>query len=476
MFSCNNFMPMGAARSLVRRGAEVVIATGTWPEVVTVAGIGSKEMFPVLSLATTSPPTLSPRPFLVPMSYPASGNVRCLAEVVKSYNWRRVIVIYEDDDYGSIAAIASLLSNALNVVGSDVIDHIAFPPVDTLSNPRASVQKQLKRTRRHLSKVYIILRSSPSLAVHLFEEAKALGMMEKGHVWIANDDITTLLDSTFAPSFVSSNMQGVVGIMTYFTEASNPYQVFYAEFQRRFKADYGSKGDPGKFAVRAYDAVHAIAHAAVETKTRRSNTLLEEGILSSNFIGLSGLIRFRSDGGLPEGKGYSAFRVVNVGGKSYRELGFWLEGFGFYKEEGEMVRRGQQVDALSPVYWPGGPERVPSGWGKLRIGVPARTAFDQFVLVEYEGKRVKQVTGFCIDVFKETLKNLKYDIEYDFFPFDGTIDELVNKIPSKVWNALLLMPFYFFQDTRVLGDHINWIFLMPSSLSIRHGLERGIDL
>ncbi|XP_010910252.1 glutamate receptor 2.7 [Elaeis guineensis] len=423
------------ARSLMKRGAEAVIATGTWPEVVTLAGIGSKERIPVLSLATTSPPTLSPRPFLVRMSYPASGQARCLAQVVKSYNWRRVIVIYEDDDYGSITAMASLLFDALNTVGSEVIDYIAFPPVDTLSNPRASVQKELKRIRRHLSRVYIILQSSRLLTVSLFEEAKELGMMAKGHVWIANDDTTTLLDSTLEPSFISSHMQGVVGIKTYFDETSDSYQVFKAEFQRKFKADYGSKGEPGKFAVRAYDGVHAIAHAAVETKTMRSNTLLE-GILSSHFMGLSGFIRFRSDGGLPEGKGYSAFRVVNVAGKSYRELGFWLEGFGFYKEEGEMVRHGERVDALSPVYWPGGPERVPSGWGKLKIGVPTTATFDQFVKVEYDERRmVKKVTGFCIDVFNETLVHLKYDLEYEFLAFNGTYDNLLNQIPLKVYDA-----------------------------------------
>ncbi|EHA8590826.1 glutamate receptor 2.7 [Cocos nucifera] len=433
----NGFDPLqinANGRSLIERGAEALIATGIWPEVITVASIGEKARIPVLSLATTSPSTLFPRPFLVRMSYPASSQVRCLAEVVKSYNWRRVIVIYEDDDYGGITAMASLLSDALNIVGSEVVDYIAFPRMDILSNPRARVQKELKRICRHLSKVYIILQSSRLLTVYLFKEAKELGMMAKGHVWIANDDITTLLDSTLAPSFISSYMQGVVGIKTYFNETSNPYHDFYVEFQRRFKAENRSKGEtyfePGKFAVRAYDAVHAIAHAAAETKMR-SNMLLE-GILSSNFMGLSGLIRFRRDRGLPEGRGYSAFRVVNVVGRSYRELGFWLERFGFYEEEGEMVSRGQGVDALSPVYWPGGPERVPGGWGKLRIGVPARTAFDQFVKVDG-----KNVTGFCIDVFSETLKRLSYELEYEFFPFNGAYDELVNQIPLKVYDAVV---------------------------------------
>lgn len=440
----NSIDPLQAsanAESLIKWGAEAIIATGTWPEVATVAGMGDRARIPVLSLATTSPSTLSPRPFLVRMSYPASGEVRCLAEVVKSYNWRRVVVIYEDDDYGSVAAMASILSYALDDVGSEIADHIAFPPLDTHSDPKATVQKELKRIHRHLSKVYIILRSSPSLAIYLFDQANELGMMAKGHVWIANDDITSLLDSTLPPSFISSYMQGVVGIRTYFNEkSSDPYHNFYAEFQRRFKAENGSVWEsyfePGKFAVRAYDAVHAIAHGAVETKIDEEKTTLLEGILSSKFVGLSGLIRFRRDGGLPEGKGYSAFRVINVVGKSYRELGFWLEGFGFYKEEGEMLRRGPRVDALTPVYWPGGPERVPSGWGKLRIGVPAHTTFNQFVkVVEYEGSRVKEVTGFCIDVFKETLKHLKYDLEYEFFRFVGTYDDLVNQIPLKVYDA-----------------------------------------
>lgn len=127
-------------------------------------------------------------------------------DLVKSYNWRRVIVLYEEDNYGSISgSIIPLLSNALKAIGSDIDYQAPFPPLDSVSKPNTMLHQKLERINRRLCKVFIVLRwSSPSLALDLFKEAKALGMMDKGNVWITGDDITTLVDSAFTPSFVSS--------------------------------------------------------------------------------------------------------------------------------------------------------------------------------------------------------------------------------------------------------------------------------
>jgi len=44
-------------------------------------------------------------------------------------------------------------------------------------------------------KVFILAKSSVSMPVILFTEAKKLGMMSEGYVWIMNEDVTSLLDS-----------------------------------------------------------------------------------------------------------------------------------------------------------------------------------------------------------------------------------------------------------------------------------------
>ncbi|XP_008781483.2 glutamate receptor 2.7-like [Phoenix dactylifera] len=433
-------MRLNAAKNLIDWGAEVIVSTVPWPEADTVAVLGSQAKIPVLSLAANPPLALAPRPFLVRVSYPDSGQVQCLADLVKSYNWRRVIALYEDDAYGSISTTIALFSNYLRDVGSDIAYGAAFPPMDSLPDPKAAVRRELDRVRSQLPKVYIIVRASSLLTVHLFQEAKRLGMTAKGHVWVTNDDITTLFDSALPPSFLSSYMQGVVGIKIYFNETTDSYRDFHTKFRQGYESSYGKEGekyvDPGVLALRAYDALRVIACAASET-VKQHKTLLE-GILSCKFIGLSGPISFRKDGSLAGGKGSPAFRVVNVVGKTYKELGFWLKGSGFVNEEGEMSLGRPAVDVLGPVYWPGGPWRVPGGWGRLRIGVPARTSFDQFVKVEYdETGKVRAVAGFCIDVFKETLKRLKYELEYDFIPLDGTYDELISLVTSKVLDAVV---------------------------------------
>ncbi|XP_064963800.1 glutamate receptor 2.7-like [Musa acuminata AAA Group] len=429
------------AQDLMNWGAEAIIGAGTWPEVAVLARLGSTARIPVISLATTPTPS-SPMPFLVRMSYPNSGEARCLSDVVRSYNWRRVIVLYEDDSYGSISGVLPLLSDALRAGGSRIDYHIAFPPWHTVSDVDAAdtVRQKLKHVPPQLSKLFIVLRSSPELAVHLFKEAKLLGMMAKGHVWIVNDDITALLDSTdLSSSFISSYMQGVIGISTYVNTTTSFFHDFSSEFQQRFDQEYGPKGkQPGMHAVRAYDAVHVLAHAAAERAENRSSIALLEGVLLGNFSGLSGSISFTREGSLPEdGRRNSAFRVLNVVGRSYRELGFWSEGYGFFEEETEMGHGRPVVDVLRPVFWPGGTERTPGGWGMLRIGVPNHTTFDQFVKVEYDDStgKVKGITGFCIDVFREILKHLSYDLYYEFIPFAGSYDDLVNRVPLQVIDA-----------------------------------------
>ncbi|WOL12416.1 hypothetical protein Cni_G21183 [Canna indica] len=419
------------AIGLINWGAEAIIGAGTWPEVATLAQLANPASVPVLSLAAASEPTLSSQiPLLFQMSFPISGEVHCLADIIRSYKWRRVVVIYEDD----LSGVAALLSNALRASGSQIDYHVAFPPLH--SNPYASdlVYQELKKIPPQLSKVFVVLRSSPSLTFHLFEKANELQMMEKDHVWIVNDDIISLLNSTF----ISSYMRGVVGISTYFNTTTNTYLSFSSEFQQRLKEEFESEGEnhfePGKYAVRAYDAMHVIAHAA--TIKAAMNASMLAGIRSTNFSGLSGFINLTEGGSLS-----STFRVLNVVWKGYEELGFWVEGFGFYKNEGEMSRHGRVVDVLRPVFWPGGTEKIPGGWGKLRVGVPNHTTFEQFVKVEYDTDtwKVKNVTGFCIDVFYEILRHLDYDLIYDeFIPYKGTsYDDLVNQVPLKYFDIVV---------------------------------------
>ncbi|KAF8411018.1 hypothetical protein HHK36_003557 [Tetracentron sinense] len=183
----------------------------------------------------------------------------------------------------------------------------------------------------------------------------------------------------------------------------------------------------------------------MKTLTNNSTSkMLLENVLLSNFTGLSGEISFE-DGELSH---TPVFRVVNVVGKSYKELNFWSPEFGFSesiidKGDEKSGDGGGNMGKLGvPMNWPGELQGVPKGRELLtghilKIGVPAITSFEKFVKVEPN----VTVSGFCIEVFEEAVDFLtkKYDraIPYEFKPFDGSYDDLINQVINKHFDAVV---------------------------------------
>ncbi|CAI9782037.1 unnamed protein product [Fraxinus pennsylvanica] len=193
---------------------------------------------------------------------------------------------------------------------------------------------------------------------------------------------------------------------------------FKDQFRKNFRLEYPDEDNWGLgiHALKAYDSITAIEEAMKElggNNTSKPKLLLNE-ILSSNFTGLSGEIRFHS-GKL---KQKSIFKIINIVGRSYKELGFCL------------------------VNWPGELDRVPKGWAMptdvapLRIGVPGNNSFPVFVKVKHVQKTNEKIyDGFCIDIFEEVIKVLGYPLHYEFVPFNGSYSELVENVANKSFDA-----------------------------------------
>ncbi|KAJ0971836.1 hypothetical protein J5N97_019795 [Dioscorea zingiberensis] len=166
------------------------------------------------------------------------------------------------------------------------------------------------------------------------------------------------------------------------------------------------------------------------SKSKKKNVTLMDGILASKFEGLSGYVEFGNDGSRRLENNSLAFRVINFVGKSYREMGFWSDGVGLCKQNDVSV------DVLQPVYWPGGSIKAPGGWRKLRVAVQGDRVFSgRFVKVDYDDDdfngKLRSFKGFCIDAFKESLKKLKYDVDFEFLPSYGTYEDLIHEIALK---------------------------------------------
>ncbi|GMH30365.1 hypothetical protein Nepgr_032208 [Nepenthes gracilis] len=443
-YSSEPLQAVSAALELVKeKKMRAIVGMERWQEAALVAQVGSQHQLPVLSLAA-APNRLqwTPQrwPSLIQMATNYSQQLLCISSLVKHYNWRRVIAVYEDDGYAGTYEILNLLSEYLQDVGSEIEYRLALPPVASMPNPNQMVLDELVKLLSTQSRVFIVLQSSLPLAIYLFREAKSMGLIGRDTAWIVTDSISSLLDSV--NSTVISSMEGVLGVKTHYSETGREFNDFYFQFWEEYRAEFPQElyPQPSIHAARAYDAVTAITKAMEQLGNDNiiSSSELLQGILSSNFQGLSGEISFEG-GELSRG---GVLRVINVVGKRYKELDFWSPENGFFERLGEESGRREGM-----VNWPGDVKDVPRGWAMpvnatpLKIGVPGAALFDRSVKVEKgeDPNNGTEFSGFSIDVFTEVVKILEesYAFSWEFVAFYGSYDDLVNCVYNKTFDAVV---------------------------------------
>lgn len=430
----------------------MIVGMETWEEAAIVAEIGSRAQVPVLSFSAPpiTPPSMSLRwPYLIRLASNDSQKMKCIAALAQSYNWRRVVAIYEENAYGGDSGKLDLFSEALHNIGSEIVYRLVLPPISSVSDPEEAVRGELEKVKNQQSRVFIVLQSSLPTTIHLFREARETGLMGKDSAWIITDTIANYLDSL--NSSVISSMEGTLGIKNYYSEKASPYIEFSTRFRRNFITEYPEEDyfhvQPGIHALRAFDSIRVISEALERLKGNINNTqLMLKSILSSNFTGLSGRILFQ------KGELLSAdiLGIVNVVGRNYKELDIWFpkcEVF-FNKNKLKIDDPGDKncsevnystEDLADRVTWPGNLKRVPKGWAmptdekKMKIGVPSTTFFEMFVKFDpAESSDEKRYSGFCIDLFREVIKHLDYTISYEFVPHSGSYDNLIMGVYHKV--------------------------------------------
>ncbi|WMV34962.1 hypothetical protein MTR67_028347 [Solanum verrucosum] len=368
---------------------------------------------PIISPATSPSLSVKENPFFIRGALPSSSQTRAIAAIVKNYNWREVVVIYEESPYGT--GILPYLTDALLEINTLVSYRSGISP----SANDDQILRELYKLKTMQTRVFIV-HLQENLASRFFLKAKEAGMMNSGYAWIITDVLTSLLDLVDT-SVIESSMQGVLGLKSYVPK-SKELDMFTRRWRKRFRQEYPDMDqvELNVFGLWAYESITLLAEAVEKVGTTAIPKLKKpdtrENITDLDALGTSEvgslLIDSMQNTELKSGLSGdfcivdrelqpSPYQIVNIIGKGDKIIGFWTEKDGILH--------------------------------KLKMNVE-RDPTTQAVIA----------TGLGPDVFKEVIQSLKYAVPYEFIPFpiahsptSQNYDDLVHKITSKEYDAVV---------------------------------------
>ncbi|KAI9117207.1 hypothetical protein K1719_011373 [Acacia pycnantha] len=392
--------------------------------------LGQKFHVPIVSFSATSP-SLPPirSKYFIRTAQDDCTQVEAIAAIVEAYGWHEIIPIYEDTEYGN--GLISHVTDALEKVNTRVPYRSAINP----DSEESEILEELKKLNQSGKRIFL---------VHM----------------------TGLVGHKF---FLAVNKAGMM------REGVRPKVEKSTSFRNRWKASSIKQGGVSSpltlFGLWAYDTIWAMAMAVESTFTNpKGNETLVDRILSTRFEGLSGYFN------LSEGKLKPLeFEVFNVVGRKERVIGHWSPQRGLFHDNNWSSR-----EKLKPPIWPGDTTNQPT---KLRIGVPVRKGFVQFVKVETRSSSngtPPDVSGFTIDVFLEVVKALPFPLPFEFLPFKIDIAEIkeydavvgdITIVASRAEHFDFTLPYSESGVSMVVSmkpdERQNmWIFLKPLSPSL----------
>ncbi|KAH7373087.1 hypothetical protein KP509_17G036400 [Ceratopteris richardii] len=465
--NCSAFQGAAAAIELLKKNVVAIIGPQTSAVSHFVAHVGAAIQVPFITYAATDPSlSESQYPFLFRIAHTDAVQMEVVASLIDYYGWREVVILYLDDDFGGNGA--SSLSDALINITARVVQKAALPPdIDkyTLGNI-------LARLVGIQTRIFVV-HMPQNLASMLFAEARNLGMMSAGYVWIVTDSYAGTWTSLDASTNVFGGLQGVIGIQGYYQNDTLQFKSFLSGWNFRFPGSVL----PHLYGLYAYDSVWFLVHALKAYLLDHSNVTFHQSalvpngfanssdmahlnvfeggsslrthLLQTNFQGVSGRIQVGPNGDLVR----SEFEILNVVGHDLRVVGYWTT-----NTQLSVFRPGNSMNASSnslgpddaphtllQVVWPGSVTKTPRGWvlpknGRpLKIAVPNKAGFKQFV--SWSGNSSNVFNGFCIDVFQMALNYLPYSVPYTFVPFGingpPVYDDMIDRLAEKIYDAVV---------------------------------------
>ncbi|KAF2569636.1 hypothetical protein F2Q68_00027659 [Brassica cretica] len=245
--------------------------------------LANKSQVPVITFSATSPLLTSTKtPYFVRATLNDLSQVRAIAAIVKSFEWRSVVAIYVDNEFGE--GIMPYLADALQ----DVHTCITIRSVISLEASNDQITNQLYKLMTMQTRVFVA-HMPPNLGFRVIQKARDIGMMGEGYVWIFTDGMTNWISSTEHGSSLE-NMQGVLGL-----RSRIPNSKELGNFSLRWETIFGqANAKPNVFALRAYDSITALAMAVekADTKNLRYDNLISAFLNNTTDLGTLGVSRY----------------------------------------------------------------------------------------------------------------------------------------------------------------------------------------
>ncbi|KAM7480974.1 hypothetical protein LguiB_005557 [Lonicera macranthoides] len=398
-----------------------------------VIDLGNHAQVPIISFTATNPSLSSFRSkYFVRATLNDLFQVQAIAGLIQAFEWRNVVPIYTDNDFGR--GIIPSLTSSLIEIGTKI-------PYQSAINPSVIDQEitaELYKLMAMQTRVFV-LHMTNYLGSRVLNKAQEVGMMTDGYVWIVSDGITNHLSLT-GTSLLGS-LKGTIGVKPY-VPRSRMLDNFTLRWERKSSKDV----NVNVYGLWAYDATTALA-MAVE-KVRYMNNYFKKMNSSRNSVNLGSYlhrvlssIRFKGlvgDFHIVNGQLQPpTFEIVNGIGDGERVIGFWTMKHGIVRQLNSMEKI-----SVRDIIWPGDSTGVPKGWviptygKKLKIGIPVKDGCNDFVKFTRDSSTNSiRVTGFCVDVFEAVMNALPYVVPFEYIPFAkpdgsaaGSYDELVYQV------------------------------------------------
>ncbi|URE21657.1 hypothetical protein MUK42_11669 [Musa troglodytarum] len=443
-----------AVQLLTNDKVQAIIGPQTSVQAKFVAELGNKSQTPIISFSATSPFLASSRtPYFVRTALSDASQAQAIAALVRFFGWRQLIPIFEDTDYGT--GMIPYLVDAFQATD----ERVPYRSMVPLMANDDQILRELYSLKTMGTRVFVV-HASDALTTRLLLKAREADMIQEGYAWIVTYGLTDRFGVLDASAIDA--MHGVLTVKPY-VFGSVRHGNFSTRWSERFRRDHPTAKlvQPSVYALWAYDTAWAMALAAESValasrtpstppspylNTAANNSYLTEleklefspnghRLLESmqgvKFDGISGKFELK-DGQLE----LSPFEIINVVGGAAKRVGFWTTEHGV---SGDLNSKAN----LERVVWPGNALAAPNGidWEtggkKLRIGVPLKKGFSEFVNREWNPLTRRNVSGFCIEVFDLVMASLPYDVPYEYIPYEDSNGEMKGSYNDLVYEVYL---------------------------------------